>query len=67
MLNYETGHDMYKRMVNTLLEDYQADNIRLTVWEQEFLDSIQGRLLADMPLSGKQVDVLDSIWEKNYE
>ena len=37
---------------------------KLTDWERSFIDSIERQLAQDRPLSQKQADTLDSIWER---
>lgn len=46
------------------IEDCEARESRLTAWDVNFLESIKSQLGRDKPLSTKQIDVLDSIWER---
>lgn len=48
----------------TMIEDCEKRDSRLTDWERGFLDSITQRLSDDKPLSEKQVETLESIWER---
>lgn len=53
-------HDEHLQMV----EDCENRESKLTDWERTFIDSIRAQLEADRPLSGKQRETLDSIWER---
>lgn len=55
-----TWCDEYSQMV----EDCEKRESRLTEWEQNFIDSIRHRLENERPLSSKQMETLDNIWEK---
>lgn len=48
----------------TLIEDCERRESRLTEWEQGFIASIKDQLERERPLTPKQTDTLDSIWEK---
>lgn len=48
----------------TMVEDCEKRESRLTEWEQSFIDSIRNQLERERPLTGKQTDTLDQIWEK---
>lgn len=48
----------------TLVDDCEKRESRLTEWEAGFLDSIRRRLEDELPLSAKQVETLDKIWER---
>lgn len=48
----------------TLVEDCEERESRLTEWEIDFLDSIRHRLEKGQPLSTKQIETLDKIWER---
>lgn len=48
-----------KKMVRECLKD---DSDRLTTWEIEFLDSVNGREV----LSDKQAAVIQKIWDKLF-
>lgn len=52
--------DEYKQ----LIEDCENREHRLNDWERTFIDSIKNQLIAEQPLSPKQSDRLDEIWEK---
>ena len=47
-----------------LIEDCEAREDRLTDWERGFVDSIRNQLEASRPLSAKQTERLDAIWEQ---
>ena len=49
------------------IEDCEARESRLTEWEQGFVASIRHQLEAERPLSKKQVEALDGIWERATE
>lgn len=48
----------------TLLEDCEKRSERLTDWECQFVDSLKRQLLDGRRPSPKQIDTLDSVWEK---
>lgn len=48
----------------TLVEDCEKRESRLTEWETGFVDSIRRRLEKEQRLSAKQIETLDSIWER---
>lgn len=48
----------------TLIEDCEKRESRLTEWEVGFVDSIRHRLERELPLSPKQIETLDKIWER---
>jgi len=48
----------------TLVEDCEKRESRLTEWEGSFIDSIRNRLEQELPLSLKQIETLDAIWER---
>lgn len=48
----------------TLIEDCEERCERLTSWEANFIDSIKDQLAEDRGLSPRQVETLESIWEK---
>lgn len=48
----------------TLVEDCENRESRLTEWEIGFVDSIRHRLEEELPLSAKQTEMLDKIWER---
>lgn len=47
----------------TLVEDCEKRESKLTEWEAGFIDSIHHRLEQELPLSVKQTETLDKIWE----
>ena len=47
-----------------LIEDCRNRAQYISSWDADFLDSIEGRLDKNVPLTQKQIDVLDSIWER---
>ena len=48
----------------TMIEDCEKRDSRLTDWERGFLDSITTWLGDDKPLSERQIETLESIWER---
>ncbi len=48
----------------TLLDDCEKREDRLTDWERTFVDSLRSQLEAGRRPSQKQIDALDSIWER---
>ena len=48
----------------TLIEDCLKRDSRLSAWEADFLDSIKDQLIDRGNLSEKQLDTLNTIWEK---
>lgn len=48
----------------TMIEDCEKRESRLTEWESGFLDSIRNRLENERPLTGKQTETLEKIWER---
>jgi len=55
-----TWVDEYMTMVN----DCEKRESRLTEWEQEFIDSIRHWLEDERPLTPKQTETLERIWDK---
>jgi len=47
-----------------MVEDCEKRESRLTEWEAGFIDSIRHQLEAERPLSEKQAEALDKIWEQ---
>jgi len=47
-----------------LIDDCEKRESRLTEWEREFLDSVRTRIEGGTPLTPKQSETLDSIWER---
>ena len=48
----------------TQIEDCRKRERHLTAWDADFLDSIESRLDDKKPLTPKQVECLDGIWER---
>jgi hypothetical protein len=48
----------------TMIDDCEKRESKLTEWEVGFLDSIKSQVGRDKPLSVKQVETLDRIWER---
>jgi hypothetical protein len=63
---YTEEHESRKRKVNQLIDDYNNEEIKLSTWQIGFLESIQSRLNADLPLSSKQEEKLEEIYEEKY-
>jgi hypothetical protein len=47
-----------------MIEDCEARESRLSDWDAQFIDSIKRQLADSRPLSKKQTDKLDEIWER---
>lgn len=47
-----------------MLEDCEKRESRMSDWEQKFIDSLGHQITHDRPVSQKQIEVLDRIWEK---
>lgn len=52
--------DEYMEMV----DDCENRESQMNEWECEFIESISNRLAEDSPLSEKQIEKLNAIWEK---
>lgn len=52
--------DEYLQMV----DDCENRDSRLSAWEADFLSSIKSRLIDKRPLTERQIETLDQIWEK---
>ena len=48
----------------TLVEDCENREQRLSDWERTFIDSVRRQLDAGRPLTTKQSDTLNDIWDK---
>lgn len=48
----------------TMVTDCENRESKLTDWERTFIDSIRSQLEASRPLSEKQRETLDRIWER---
>lgn len=44
--------------------DGVSGGITLSQWEQEFVDSVEGRLEAERTLTEKQAETLEKIWDR---
>lgn len=55
--------DEYRVMVH----DCEQRESRLTEWERGFIDSIGRRIDRQQPLSPKQIETLDNIWNRATE
>ena len=55
-----TWVDEYMQMV----DDCEKREARLTEWEVGFIDSIRNRLEKEIPLTPRQADTLDNVWER---
>ena len=47
-----------------LVDDCEKRESRLSEWEQNFISSIRDRLEEEKPLTPKQTETLDKIWER---
>jgi hypothetical protein len=47
-----------------LLDDCEARESQLTDWERNFIDSLRNRLDKEDSLTPKQIETLDTIWER---
>jgi hypothetical protein len=47
-----------------LIEDCEARDSRLGDWDRNFLDSVKRQLESGRPLTQKQSDTLEAIWER---
>ena len=47
-----------------LIEDCEQRESRLTEWERDFIDSVKDQIGRGRRPSVKQIDALDSIWER---
>lgn len=56
----ETWADEYL----TMIEDCEKRESRLTEWEVGFVDSIRNRLEQEKPLSQKQIETLENLWDR---
>ena len=48
----------------TLIADCRKREQALSAWDADFLDSIESRLDDHRPLTPKQTETLDGIWER---
>jgi hypothetical protein len=56
--------DDWKDEYLTLIEDCEKRESKLTDWERTFLGSIESQIGREKPLSVKQTETLDRIWER---
>ena len=56
----DAGDDDYAQ----LIEDCEYRESRLSDWDRGFIDSVKKQLESNRPLSRKQSELLDEIWEK---
>lgn len=55
-----TWVDEYMQMV----EDCEKRESRMTEWDRGFIDSIRSRLEHEKPLTQKQTETLEKIWDR---
>lgn len=55
-----SNHDEHQTMVT----DCENRESKLTDWERGFIDSIGAQLVAGKPLSDKQSETLNTIWDR---
>jgi hypothetical protein len=48
----------------TMVEDCEHRESKLSDWERTFIDSIKQQLAGGRPLTVKQAETLDEIWER---
>ena len=48
----------------TLIEDCRKREQALSAWDVDFLESIESRLNDRKPLTPKQIECLEGIWER---
>lgn len=48
----------------TMVEDCEQRESRLTEWEASFIDSIKDQLGRERPLSTKQIETLEKVWDR---
>lgn len=48
----------------TMVEDCEKRESRLTEWEASFIDSIKDQLGRERPLSVKQIETLEKVWDR---
>ena len=47
-----------------LIRDCRKRETKISAWDADFLDSISERLDDNRPLSPRQIEVLEGIWER---
>lgn len=50
-----------------MVEDCESNESLLNDWECEFIDSIRNQIEEERPLSDRQIEKLEDIWEKVAE
>ena len=48
----------------TMIADCEKRESKLSAWDVDFLSSIKDRLIDKKPLTPKQTDCLEQIWER---
>jgi len=48
----------------TLIEDCEKREKKLSSWDVDFLASVKDRLIDKKPLTPKQIECLEGIWER---
>jgi hypothetical protein len=48
----------------TMIEDCEKRERKLSAWDADFLASVKDRLIDKKPLTPKQIECLDRIWER---
>jgi hypothetical protein len=48
----------------TLIEDCEKRESKLSSWDVDFIASVKDRLIDKKPLTPKQIECLDGIWER---
>ena len=56
--------DDWRTEYRTMIADCRKRDKTLSAWDADFLDSIESRLDDRKPLSAKQIECLDEIWER---
>ena len=47
-----------------LIEDCEKRESKLSDWERKFVDSVRAKLEKDWPLTERQTETLEAIWER---
>lgn len=50
-----------------MIEDCESNESLLNDWECEFIDSVRNQIEEERPLSDRQIEKLEDIWEKVTE
>jgi hypothetical protein len=48
----------------TLIEDCEKRESKLSNWERGFIDSVRAQLEKDRPLTERQTEILEKIWDR---